>query len=324
MRAAAILLAAAASALAQSGGDPRLPNPSRLGDEKAFEAQGLRFRPPEGCVTVEAEGPEGQRVITASRAVRVEGRDLPLGLEIEVFRDVDFLTYRRIVEGAQGALGLPPIPAARERKEGPPSWRVELPARDGTATHLLVFDGGDRVVSIHWRAEGAAGREFGALLAESADSLVVERRDPAPASSEPAVTWNRPGRGVELKYPEGWKEDDRDTLLVLANPTDRFETLAFGTLSGTVDQKEAEWEQARKDPASAARCLDSGRGTFAGRDSFAFTSRLDHQGIEVRSCTRLVAHRGQLVFVAFTARADRWEERKSLLEEVLATLRLED
>lgn len=324
MRTAALLLATAASALAQSGGDPRLPNPARLGDAKAYEAQGLTFRPPEGCVTLEAEGPEGQRVITASRAVRVEGADFPLGLEIEVFRDVDFLTYRRIVEAAQGAIGLPPIPVARGGKEGPPAWRVDLPSPDGTATHLLAFDGGDRVVSVHWRAEGPAGREFGALLAESAESLVVERRDPAPASSEPAVTWNRAGRGVELKYPEGWKENDRDTVLVLANPTDRFETLAFGALEGTIDQKEAEWERARKDPASAARCLDSARDTFAGRDSFVFSSRLDHQGIEVRNCTRLVSHRGRLVFVAFTARADRWEERKAVFEAVLETLRLQE
>lgn len=323
MNRALAALAICASAAAAQPGDVNLPNPTRLGDRKAYEAEGLSFQAPEGCIVMAADGAEGQRAIGASRLVRVEGQDLKLGLQLEIYRDIDLATYRRIVEGLQGALGLATTTVDEATRDGRAAWRADLSGRQGEpATRVVVIDAGDRIIVVSWAPRDAVAREFGALLEESVRSIKVEAREPPDPAEEPADEWAPENTGVKLKAPAGWKGADRGEARALRNPRDRFENLAFGLMAGTVAEKAAEWEKLKGDRAAAASCVESREETWRERKSFVCKSRVDYQGIPVVSETRLIEHRGRLVFVSMTSREDRFETRRKVLDAVLETLTL--
>ncbi|MEK7469202.1 MAG: hypothetical protein AAB074_17650 [Planctomycetota bacterium] len=319
------VLAFCASAACAQPGEVNLPNPARLGDRRTYETEGLSFQAPEGCIILAADGADGQRAIAASRLVRVDGQDLKLGLQLEVFSDLDLATYRRIVEGLQGALGLTTTTVDEATRDGRLAWRADLSSRQGEpVTHVLVVDAGDRIIVVSWAPRDAVAREFSALLDESVRSLKVVPRVPIAASEEPTEEWAPANAGVKLKAPAGWRNADRGEARALRNPRDRFENLAFGLLEGTVQAKAADWEKLKLDRTAAASCVEGREETWRGRKSFVCRSRLAHQGIPVANETRLIEHRGRLVFVSMTSREDRFEDRRKLLDAVLGTLALEE
>ena len=323
MRTLALLFLLAGAAGAQLSGSD-LANPSKLGDEKDFAFEGVSFRAPEGSVVVASDAPDGQRVITASRIVRFDNRDEVLGMQIEVIRDLDLATYRRIVEGAQAARLLESKTISEERVEGRPAWRVDLPGGTGDPVgHLLAIDAGDRIIVATWSPPPAVAAALGPLLEESVRTLKVVVREPSPVATEPTAAWAPEGEGIALKLPDGWTVTDRDGVRALRNPSDRFENIAVGTFAGTAAGKAAEWDRLRRDRLAGPGCLEGAEDTFLSRKSFFCRSRLVHQGIEIVSATRLVEHRGRLFFVSVTERADRWEQRSKILEAILATVALE-
>jgi hypothetical protein len=323
MRTLAAALLAASAALAQAP-PPILANPSGLGAKKEFPEEGVTLRPVEGALAVASDGPDGQRVINTSRAVRIGGREEPLDLQVEVIRDLDFDIWRSIAERAQKARGFEAVTRDEAVRYGCPAWRAELPGPSGQpAVQILALDAGDRVVVVSWAAREAVAREYGALLEECAASVTPERRERAPAPRAPAIEWKPEKAGASLRYPEGWKGSERGEARALRNPTDRFENLAWGLMDGTIEARKAEWAKLKASRATAGSCLDSREETILGRKSFVFRSRLEHQGIAVLSETRLIEHRGRLVFVSMTAREDRWKAAERLLEEILGTLSLE-
>ena len=244
---------------------------------------------------------------------------------MEVFADLDLPTYRRIVEGLQGALGLAVTTLDEATRDGRPAWRANLAGHQGEpATHVLAINAGDRIVVVSWAPRDAVAREFGALLDESVRSIKVEPRKPVATSEEPTDEWAPEKAGVKLKAPAGWRRTDLGEARALRNPLDRFENLAFGLMDGTVAQKAADWEKLKLDRLAASSCVDAGEETWRERKSFVCRSRVVHQGVAVTSETRLIQHRGRLVFVSMTAREDRFEERRKLLDSVLETLSLED
>ncbi|MCE9581184.1 MAG: hypothetical protein K8T20_01575, partial [Planctomycetes bacterium] len=297
MKAAALLLALAAAASAQpSSAD--LANPTKLGDRKEYAPEGISIQPPEGCVTMSSDGPDGQRVIMASRVVRAGGQDEPMGIQVEVIGDLDLTTYRRIMEGLQGARGLAAVTVDNANRNGHSAWRADLTARQGEApTHLVAIDAGDRLVVVSWAPREATAREFGALLEEAVNSVKVEFREPAATADLPPETWSPEKSGVTLKSPSGWKATDRGEARALKNPRDRFENLAFGLMDGTAREKADQWEALRRDRTASSTCVEAKEETYLGRKSFVCVSRLVHQGVAVLSETRLVEHRGRLVFV---------------------------
>lgn len=318
-----LFLLAAASAAQPTSAD--LANPTRLGEKKEFSAEGISFQPPEGCVATASDGPDGQRVVAASRIVSVDGRDEPLGLQFEVIGDLDLLTYRRMLEGFQKARGLPLVAVDDATRDGRKAWRVNLPGKPGEpVTRVMAVDAGDRIVVATWSPRDAVAREFGKLFDEAVASLRIEVRDPPAGADDPAEDWAPKGSGVTLKVPAGWKGTERGTVKALRNPRDRFENVAFGLMDGTVDQKAAEWEELKKDRFAAGSCVEARVETFLKRRSFVCRSRVEHQGIPVVSETRLVEHRGKLFFLSMTSREERFEERRKVLDAVLATLQLED
>jgi hypothetical protein len=317
-----LLLSASASA---QPGEVNLPNPEKLGDRKTYEAEGLSFQAPEGCIVIAADGADGQRAIVASRLVRVDAQDLKLGLQIEVFTDLDLATYRRIIEGVQGALGVATTTIDEATRDGRLAWRADLSARQGEpVTHVLALDAGDRIVVASWGPRDPVAREFGALLEESVKSLKLVPREPVVPSLEPTEEWAPVKSGLKMKAPAGWRKADRGEARALRNPRDRFENLAFGLMDGTVDAKAADWEALKSDRTAASSCVDARVEDWRGRKSFMCRSRVVHQGIAVSSETRLIEHRGRLLFVSMTSREDRFEERRKLLEAVLATLEFEE
>lgn len=323
MRALAAAALCASAALAQ-GVPGALDNPRELDDRKEYAAEGVSFEPVEGSVVVALDGADGQRVISATRAVKLDGRDERVSVQVEVIGDLDLATYRRIVEGLQGARGLAVTTVDEATRDGRRAWRADLAgARGDPATHLVAIDAGDRIVVAAWAPRDAVAAAFGPLIEESVRSLRVVPRQPDPAADDPAEEWAPGKSGVTLKVPRGWKRTERGEACALRNPRDRFENLAFGLLDGTAAQKAAEWERLRKDREGAKSCLEGREETWSGRASFVCRSRLVHQGIPVVSETRLVEHRGRLVFVSLTAREDRFDDRRAVLDAVLATLALE-
>ncbi|NUN49575.1 MAG: hypothetical protein HUU15_12175 [Candidatus Brocadiae bacterium] len=320
MKPLALLLLGALPASAQLGGS-NLPNPTRLTDRKEFRDEGVSLQPPEGCVALASAGPDGQTVISVTRVVRVDGRDEPMGLQIEVIADLDFATYRRIAEAGQGAAGGTCETVDEAVRGGSPSWRADLRLPGQRTVSLLALDAGDRVVAVTWGPSAPVARECGRILADAVATLRVERRERVPAPVEPSVAWK--DHGVALKHPDRWTPTAQPAALILRNPGDRFEYLAFGVMEGTVEATGKEWEAAKK-RRGGPECLDGGEETFLGRPSFVFRCVLVHQGIEMVNETRVVKHRGKLFFAAFTARRELWEARREILDSMLATVALED
>ncbi len=316
--AAIALLAATARAQDTPGA---LHNPRELDDRKEYAAEGVSFQPPEGSVVVALDGGDGQRVISAARPVRLDGRDEKLSMQVEVIGDLDLVTYRQVVEGLQGARGWAITTVDEATRDGRRAWRADLGGRQGDpVTHVLAIDAGDRIVVASWAPRDSVARAFGAMLEDAVRTLRVVPREAPAGADEPAEEWAPDKAGVTLKSPAGWKPTDRGEVRALKNPRDRFENLAFGLMDGTAGEKAAAWESLKRDPEAAKTCLEAKEEPWGSRKSFVCRSRLVHQGIAVVSETRLIEHRGRLVFVSMTARETAFEERRKLLDAVLATV----
>lgn len=321
MKRALLALALQAAAFAQ---DPpgALHNPRELDDRKEYAAEGVSFQPPEGSVVVALDGGDGQRVISAARPVRIEGREEKLSMQVEVIGDLDLVTYRQVVEGLQGARGWAITTVDEATRDGRRAWRADLGGRQGDpVTHVVAIDAGDRIVVASWAPRDPVARAFGAMLEDAVRTLKVVPREPAAAGAdEPVEEWAPEKAGVALKTPAGWKSTDRGEVRALKNPRDRFENIAFGLMDGTAAEKAAAWELLKQDREAAKTCLDGKEEPWGSRKSFVCRSRLVHQGIAVVSETRLIEHRGRLLFVSMTARETAFEERRKLLDAVLGTV----
>lgn len=321
MKWAAVLVLALPSLAQVSGAD--LANPAKLGEPSEFKEAGVTFRSPEGSLAIASEGREGQTVLTSSRIVKADGREMPLGFVIEVFLDVDFETYLLMVAADQGARGLPPIVVSRERSHGREAWRADLPSRAAPITRILVVDGVDRVVSMRWSLPAELETAYGAMLADAAASLQVEAREPAAVPTEPTVEWARKDERVSLKHPDGWRVLDTDSFRTLVNPRDRFETLAFGHIPRSLADVRAEWEALLKKPG-AARLHEGRDQRFGARDGFVARSSMTKLGVEIVAETRFIEREGKCFFLVLSTRASRRDDRRAILDAVAATLRFDD
>ncbi len=319
MKLALLLALLPAAALAQ-GTPGALLNPKELDDRKEYAAEGVSFEPVEGSVVVALDGGDGQRVISASRPVRIDGRDEKLALQVEVIGDLDLATYRQVVEGLQGARGWAITTVDEATRDGRKAWRADLGGRQGDpVTHILAIDAGDRTVVASWAPRDVVAAAFAALIEDSVRSLRVVPREPDASAEELTAEWAPEKAGVTLRAP-GWKSTDRGEVRALRNPRDRFENIAFGLMDGTAAEKAAEWARLKADKEAGKSCVDASEEPWGGRKSFVCRSRLVHQGIAVVSETRLIEHRGRLVFVSMTSREKCFEERRKLLDAVLASI----
>jgi hypothetical protein len=317
MRAALLLTLASVASAQIRGADA--PNPEKLGQAQEFKDEGIVFRPIEGSLAVASDGAEGQRVIGASRMVTVDGREAPLGVLIEVFRDLDFGTWVRMAEGAAKAAGRPPELKDLARRHDLPAWRADLPQRDGPSLRVLALDAGDRVVVVQWTHAAEIDKAFGILLAECAESVKPEARERKAPPAEPTVEWSADG-GPTLKHPDGWTVRDSGRIRSLLNPGDRFEVLSFGTVDKSLERVREEWEALLKAKGASAKPIEGSEVPFGEHAGFACRSMLVRQGIEVVAATRFVRTGDTCFFVLMTARADRWEERRAVMDAIFGTI----
>jgi hypothetical protein len=148
-----------------------------------------------------------------------------------------------------------------------------------------------------------------------------EGRERKPPPVEPTLEWAR-GGGPSLKYPDGWKVHDAGGIRTLQNPGDRFEVLSFGPVDKTLDQVRQEWAALKKAKGAAAKPLEGDEAPFGHHPGFFCRSLLVRQGIEVVAATRFVRTGDRCFFVLMTTRADRWDERRSVMDAVFETIQL--